>query len=113
MSNENVTPIKDTSATRIEELKATHGDVAVVRTLGVVYVFRPPNQAELDRWHDEVRESKGTLQAHRKLAVSCCVLPSVDAAMVLFDKKAMLATKVVDVLTDLAGADIEIEVSKS
>lgn len=112
MSTDNVTAIKS-EPERIAELKVAHGDVAVVRQDGSIFVFRAPSQPEIDRWHDGIRNDTGNAVAHRQMCVACCVEPGADAATALFKKKAMLATKLTDVLTDLAGADIAIEVSKS
>lgn len=103
---------------KIAELRAEHGEIAVIATQFGVFVFRPP---ELDEWENfkEILNAAGRGQkvsvaaAQREVCQKCLADQTQLASLQqLFKKKPGLISPLTDKLGELGGSNIEIVIKK-
>lgn len=96
------------------QLRQQHGEIVVAKTKHGDLAFRCPTDVE----HEDFQEGLGKPKANRsavfrQYCLAACVFPkSREAAAAIFEKLPALPAKLTDVLSDLAGFNVEITVKK-
>lgn len=97
---------------KVEALQKEHGrTAATVMEDGTLLVFRAP---DLDEW-EEFQESLKTKRrgaAYRELAQLTCVHPELEALQKVFKKYPAASIPIANVLSEMAGGEIELTVKK-
>ncbi|MBA2724287.1 MAG: hypothetical protein H0U56_15645 [Methylibium sp.] len=96
------------------QLRSQHGDLVIARTpKHGDLAFKCPTDTD----HEEFQEAVTKAKTHKSAAVrqyvlSCLVFPKREEAAEVFSKLPALPPTLADKLSDLAGADIELNVKK-
>lgn len=97
----------------VEKLKQNHGDELIALDKPMDMVFKKPSREIWADFQDAVAKDKGSREgAYRRLSIACCVHPSQDDAVTVFDKYPGLPTKIGDALGKLVGLGEEFDVKK-
>jgi len=102
---------KSTTVT-VEELRAHHGELAVIRTGGAFMAFKKPSAAEWARFVDGIGKT-GRVPAARALITSCRVHPSADALFDWLEGNPAAVMPLSDAIGELAGSEVEIVIEKN
>lgn len=95
---------------QLADLTAKHGSVAHVVCAGKLHAFRCPTLDEFEDYQENLSKKRRGV-CFRELAQQTCVT-SLEELQAAFQKIPVLATRISDALTELAGGDIEVTVKK-
>ena len=95
---------------KIDELKAEHGDIAIVPLGGQDYYFRKPSMGEYQRVSDKMTGKGSNIVALKELVYSCSVGENCADALVGLPA----AIQAIGLgLLEMAGSEIEVTISKA
>ncbi len=100
----------DKNKNKLGDLKAEHGDIAVISLDGGDYYFRRPSLPEYQRCSDKLSAKGSNVTALKELCFACSVGEDPNGALTSLPAA---ATQIGLALLEMAGSEIEVTISKA
>ena len=97
---------------KIDQLKAAHGDVYLLKAAGEELVLRAPRRLEWQQFRDFGSDDRKRSRAAETLFRACCVYPDRAELDTVLERHPGIPETAMDKLSELAGVVVGAETSK-